>query len=59
MKKHNFKEISSTNTEEQIAKARQELFNLQFKQSTQKNIKPHILRETKHLIAQLLTKQKQ
>ena len=57
MYKNELKGITNNEIEEKISQTRREIFDLQFKQSTQKNTKPHFIKDKKHLLAQLLTTQ--
>lgn len=59
MTKNKLKNLSHKEVIKEIMKVRQELFELQFQQSTQKNVKSHLLKKKRCLIAQLLTHQTQ
>lgn len=54
---YKFQKITKNNIQEKILQTRKEIFELKFKQTTEKNIKPHLIKHKKHLLAQLLTMQ--
>lgn len=54
---YKLREVTSSNIQEKISQTRKEIFELKFKQATEKNIKPHLIKHKKHLLAQLLTMQ--
>lgn len=54
---YKLQEITNNNIQEKISQTRKEIFELKFKKTTEKNIKSHLTKHKKHLLAQLLTMQ--
>lgn len=49
--------MTNNNIQEKISQTRKEIFELKFKQATKRNIKSHLIKQKRHLLAQLLTMQ--
>lgn len=49
------KKLSKKDCNEKVLEVQQSLFDLKFKQAVNKSIKPHVLRQHKKMLAQLLT----
>lgn len=57
MYNYKLQETTSNNIQEKILQTRKEIFELKFKQATEKSTKSHLIKHKKHLLAQLLTMQ--
>ena len=53
------KTLSNENLFEEILNLKKELFDLRLKKATRQSIKPHLFKQSKHKIAQLLTLESQ
>lgn len=50
-----FRELSDQELSEQILDAKKQLFDLRFQQATRRLEQPHLFKQTRHRLAQLMT----
>ena len=59
LNKQEIKQLTSIEIIDKIIETKKFLFNLKFKQTTKQSIKPHIFKQYKRMLAQLLTRESQ